>query len=428
MKKDALLKYIKLLLGSVAAIGIGQMLSLRYAYAAGIITLLTIQDTKKETIQITLKRIIIFIVMTVISIVVFKVMGYTFVAYSVVMVPYLLVCILLKMKEAIAPIAVLCTHYVSEKDCSLDMIWNELLILIIGAGIGIILNMFIRDNKIVMRKKLQAIENKMREIFSSMAFGIEQHQMMYKTDEFFDEIDSMLKDLKKEAITYAILDAELLATAPASVAAACGMDAFIHAEEAYVSKAASPFSDAMAEKAMELIGGHIRRYTADRGDLEAAEAMLVGSLFAGIAFSFARLGNVHAMSHPVSAYFHVSHGVANAVLLPVVMEYNALADQGRYRKIYNWIARESLSSHGFLPEMLADAVRKLNRELGIPEDLVSAARQAAGDGSVSEADLRAAVPAMAADAMKSGNIAVNPRASVQRDIEQLYLEAMKAVV
>ncbi len=202
MKKDALLKYIKLLLGSVAAIGIGQMLSLRYAYAAGIITLLTIQDTKKETIQITLKRIIIFIVMTVISIVVFKVMGYTFVAYSVVMVPYLLVCILLKMKEAIAPIAVLCTHYVSEKDCSLDMIWNELLILIIGAGIGIILNMFIRDNKIVMRKKLQAIENKMREIFSSMAFGIEQHQMMYKTDEFFDEIDSMLKDLKKEAITY----------------------------------------------------------------------------------------------------------------------------------------------------------------------------------------------------------------------------------
>ncbi len=227
---------------------------------------------------------------------------------------------------------------------------------------------------------------------------------------------------------YAILDAELLATAPASVAAACGMDAFIHAEEAYVSKAASPFSDAMAEKAMELIGGHIRRYTADRGDLEAAEAMLVGSLFAGIAFSFARLGNVHAMSHPVSAYFHVSHGVANAVLLPVVMEYNALADQGRYRKIYNWIARESLSSHGFLPEMLADAVRKLNRELGIPEDLVSAARQAAGDGSVSEADLRAAVPAMAADAMKSGNIAVNPRASVQRDIEQLYLEAMKAVV
>ena len=87
------------------------------------------------------------------------------------------------------------------------------------------------------------------------------------------------------------------------MAAACGIDAFIHAEEAYVSTAASPFSDAMAEKAMELIGKNIRRFVARRTDLEAAEAMLTGSLFAGIAFSFARLGNVHAMSHPVSAFF-----------------------------------------------------------------------------------------------------------------------------
>ena len=113
---------------------------------------------------------------------------------------------------------------------------------------------------------------------------------------------------------YAILDPELLTSAPASVAAACGIDAFIHAEEAYISTAASPFSDAMAEKAMELIGKNIRRFVARRTDLEAAEAMLTGSLFAGIAFSYARLGNVHAMSHPVSAFFDVPHGVANAVL------------------------------------------------------------------------------------------------------------------
>ncbi len=114
---------------------------------------------------------------------------------------------------------------------------------------------------------------------------------------------------------YAILDAELITTAPASVAAACGIDAFIHAEEAYVSTAASPFSDALAEKAMALIGKNIRRFVANRNDIEAAEAMMTGSLFAGIAFSFARLGNVHAMSHPVSAFFDVPHGVANAVLL-----------------------------------------------------------------------------------------------------------------
>ena len=137
---------------------------------------------------------------------------------------------------------------------------------------------------------------------------------------------------------YAILDAELLTTAPASVAAACGIDAFIHAEEAYISTAASPFSDAMAEKAMSLIGKNIRRFVANRGDIEAAESMLVGSLFAGIAFSFARLGNVHAMSHPVSAFFDVPNGVANAVLLPVIAEYNALADHGRYLTIYNDIS------------------------------------------------------------------------------------------
>ena len=134
---------------------------------------------------------------------------------------------------------------------------------------------------------------------------------------------------------YAILDPELLTSAPASVAAACGIDAFIHAEEAYVSTAASPFSDAMAEKAMELIGGNIRRFVANRKDEEAACAMMSGSMFAGIAFAWARLGDVHAMSHPVSAFFGVQHGVANSILLPVIVEYNALADHGRYEKIYN---------------------------------------------------------------------------------------------
>lgn len=190
---------------------------------------------------------------------------------------------------------------------------------------------------------------------------------------------------------------------PAGVAAACGMDALIHALEAYVSTAASPFSDAMAEKAMELIGGHIRRYVANRGDTEAAQAMLVGSLFAGIAFSFARLGNVHAISHPVSAHFNVAHGVANAILLPTIVEYNALADHGKYRKIYNYIAELPLG---------ADEIRDLNDILGIPATL--------GEVGVKAEE----IPAMAADAMKSGNIAVNPRSSRLEDIEMLYRKAM----
>ena len=210
---------------------------------------------------------------------------------------------------------------------------------------------------------------------------------------------------------YAILDADLLMTAPASVAAACGMDAFIHAEEAYVSTDASPFSDAMAEKAMELIGGNIRRFVANRQDACAAEAMLVGSLFAGIAFSWARLGNVHAMSHPVSAYFDVPHGVANAVLLPAIVEYNALADSGKYFKIYNYISQSTLPKESFSPELLVEEIRKLNAELGIPSGLheVGVTEELFG--------------VMAEDAMKSGNIAVNPRRSSKKDIIELYQKA-----
>ena len=223
---------------------------------------------------------------------------------------------------------------------------------------------------------------------------------------------------------YAILDAELLTTAPASVAAACGIDAFIHAEEAYISTAASPFSDAMAEKAMSLIGKNIRRFVANRGDIEAAEAMLVGSLFAGIAFSFARLGNVHAMSHPVSAFFDVPHGVANAVLLPVIAEYNALADHGRYLTIYNDISPVPAYEEEFESMMLVDAIRELCGEIGIPANLTEAINNASKTGSVSAEEIESKIEAMAVDAMKSGNIAVNPRSSRQCDIEMLYRKAL----
>lgn len=210
---------------------------------------------------------------------------------------------------------------------------------------------------------------------------------------------------------YAILDAELITTVPASVAAACGIDAMVHALEAYISTAASPFSEAMAEKALELIGENIRRYVANRADMEAAEGMLVGSLFAGIAFSWARLGNVHAMSHPVSAFFDVPHGVANAILLPTIVAYNALADHGKYKKVYNYISEVAAGSD-FAPEQLAEKLVELNESLGIPKKL--------SDVGVTEDKL----DAMADDAMKSGNIAVNPRTTTKEDILMLYHEAM----
>lgn len=211
--------------------------------------------------------------------------------------------------------------------------------------------------------------------------------------------------------SYAILDAELLTTAPVSVAAACGIDAMVHALEAYISTAASLFSDAMAEKALELIGANIRCYVANRGDIEAAENMLVGSLFAGIAFSWARLGDVHAMSHPVSAYFNVPHGVANAILLPTIVEYNMLADKGKYLNIYNYIAELPAAPEEFTADMLVDELLNLNEALGIPAGLEEA-------GVTKDK-----FDAMADDAMKSGNIAVNPRSTTKQDVLALYEKA-----
>lgn len=211
--------------------------------------------------------------------------------------------------------------------------------------------------------------------------------------------------------SYAILDAELLTTAPVSVAAACGIDAMVHALEAYISTAASPFSDAMAEKALELIGANIRCYVANRGDIEAAENMLVGSLFAGIAFSWARLGDVHAMSHPVSAYFNVPHGVANAILLPTIIEYNMLADKGKYLNIYNYIAELPAAPEEFTADMLVDELLDLNESLGIPAGLEEV-------GVTKDK-----FDAMADDAMKSGNIAVNPRSTTKKDVLALYEKA-----
>lgn len=211
---------------------------------------------------------------------------------------------------------------------------------------------------------------------------------------------------------YALLDPELIMTAPASIAAACGVDALIHAIEAYLSKQASPFSDAMAEKAMELIGKNLRNFIKDRANEEAACGMMLGSNFAGISFAWARLGNVHAMSHPVSAFYHIPHGIANSVLLPTVMEYNAITDNGRYEKIYNYIKVNSEITTNFKPEMLIEELKKLNSDLGIPCGLKELGVK---EESIEE---------MAIDAMKSGNVLANPRTTTLEDMIKLYKKAM----
>ncbi|MCZ0687982.1 iron-containing alcohol dehydrogenase [Mediterraneibacter gnavus] len=211
---------------------------------------------------------------------------------------------------------------------------------------------------------------------------------------------------------YVILDPDLIATVPANTAAVCGIDAMVHALEAYISKAASPFSDIFAREALRLIGGSIRDYVADRSNPAACESMMVGSLFAGIAFSHARLGNVHAMSHPVSAYFDVPHGVANAILLPTVVDFNKdAADPEKYRYIYGCISKDMGADINFTPDMLATEIRMLNYELGILPTL--------SDIGVTSDKFEQ----MADDAMKSGNIQCNPQFTMKNDILKLYEQA-----
>lgn len=211
---------------------------------------------------------------------------------------------------------------------------------------------------------------------------------------------------------YALLDPKMIMSLPPHIAAASGMDALVHAIESYLSLASSPFSDAMATQAMELIGRNIRKFVANRNNESAACAMMVGSMFAGIAFSWAKLGDVHAMAHPVSGYFHVAHGIANAILLPVVLEYNALGSDEKYEEIYRYIGGPLKSGEIFEPQMLVEEIQELNRALGIPEGLATVGVQ------------EELIPAMAADAFKSGNIAINPRQTTQRDLELLYHKAL----
>jgi alcohol dehydrogenase len=131
----------------------------------------------------------------------------------------------------------------------------------------------------------------------------------------------------------AILDPEVTMSMPGKLTAATGMDAMTHAIEAYVDKEWSPASDALALHAIRLISGNILQACAHPDDMEARGAMLVGSFLAGVAFSHSMVGMVHGISHALGGVYHIPHGLANALVLPEVMEYNLEAAIDRYAEI-----------------------------------------------------------------------------------------------
>lgn len=211
----------------------------------------------------------------------------------------------------------------------------------------------------------------------------------------------------------AILDAELCLGLPASVGGPTGMDALTHAIESYTNLMASPLTDSIALGAIEMIGEHLAVACANDHELEATQQMLVASCMAGMAFAQTRLGNVHAMSHPVGAQFGVHHGMANAVLLPHVMEYNLQARVGKFGDIALALGEETDGLSDYDAACLAiEAVRRMNEDLSIPGRLRDVGVKTTGLKALSKA------------AMQSGNVLVNPRKTSLRDMETLFKTAI----
>jgi alcohol dehydrogenase class IV len=219
----------------------------------------------------------------------------------------------------------------------------------------------------------------------------------------------------REIPRVAIVDPDLFLKMPASLIAATGMDALTHAIESYTNQDVQPFADAFDIHAIKLIGTYLRPAVAN-GNREAMAYMAVAATMAGMGFSQNRLGIVHAISHPVTSYVGTPHGVANAILLPYVLDYNAIGAGPRIAEI----GRALGGNRGGPPwrngpESGIQAVRALSRDVGIPETL-----REVGVTEEHVADI-------AADAMKSGNIRINPRRVTQADIERVIRNAINGV-
>jgi len=212
----------------------------------------------------------------------------------------------------------------------------------------------------------------------------------------------------------ALLDAELTLGLPPKVTAATGMDALIHAVEAFTSKNAYPFTDMLSKQAIRLIFDNIRTAYANGSDITARERMLEGSLLAGMAFANAGVTAVHAFAYPIGAEFHIPHGVANSIMLTPVMEFNMLGNLAKFAAMADLFG-ENIDGLNRRDCALAavNAMRTLAQDLQIPAHL--------SDFGISEAD----IPMLAAGVMKVTRLlANNPRNMSQADAESIYRQVL----
>ncbi|MDP6775161.1 MAG: iron-containing alcohol dehydrogenase [Candidatus Latescibacteria bacterium] len=210
-----------------------------------------------------------------------------------------------------------------------------------------------------------------------------------------------------------ILDADMAVALPYVIAGATGMDALTHAVESYTSLGSNLISEGLAIHAIRLIAENLRQAAAGDHNHVATERMLIASNMAGMAFAQSRLGNVHAMSHPVSGHHGTAHGVANAILLTRIMEFNRIACPERFANIAVAMGEDVSGLSAMDASAFAvEAVEALGFDVGIPETL----SEAGVDGEKIET--------MTDDALKSPNVEINPRKTTREDIVELYEASM----
>ena len=205
----------------------------------------------------------------------------------------------------------------------------------------------------------------------------------------------------------AITDPELTLTMPPALTAATGLDALTHAIESYVSTQATPPSEGLALRAIELVGLHLRAAFADGSNRPAREGMALASMTAGMAFANSGLGLVHGLVHPIGARFGVPHGMACGRLLPLVMRYNQPAAEEKMAQVGRALTRRPEAE----AQDAADAVESLLRDLGVPAGI--------GDVGV-PADQ---IPSLARDGLLAGAVRTNPRPVTEQEALALLEEA-----
>ncbi|MDD3368797.1 MAG: lactaldehyde reductase [Lachnospiraceae bacterium] len=211
----------------------------------------------------------------------------------------------------------------------------------------------------------------------------------------------------KDIPVVAFVDPEMMSSMPKGLTAATGMDALTHAIEGYITAGAWELSDMFHIKAIELIAKSLRGAVANTP--EGRESMALGQYVAGMGFSNVGLGIVHSMAHPLGALYDTPHGVANAIILPTVMEYNAEATGEKYREIARAMGVEGVDSmnQAEYRKAAVDAVKKLSQDVGIPTDLKDIVK-------------KEDIPFLAQSAMDDACRPGNPKQPTLEDITALY--------